>query len=277
VCCVKSECCVVGSDCVRESGQQKLYGHTKDQFAGEASSTTTTNPSSSSSSSYAAGIAPVQVVNITTPGNFFHVLRRQIHRDFRKPLVVMTPKSLLRHPLARSSYEEMASGTRFRSVIHDDESSLVAPQNVKKLLVCSGKVYFDLLERKLRDRKNDVAITRVEQVLRGPRRTLHVTRHTPHVTRHTSHVTRHTRCRFAPSPSKVSARRSIATPTPKFPGFRSDFAFARWCLQCFTSYYAVCTLRFFFCFLVLPNLPGHVTSLRPTAGGAKEPRRVVLH
>ena len=92
------------------------------------------------------------------------MLRRQIHRDFRKPLVVMTPKSLLRHPLARSTYEEMATGTRFRSVIHDDETNLVDAKKVKKLLICSGKVYFDLLERKVKDGRNDVAITRVEQV-----------------------------------------------------------------------------------------------------------------
>ena len=104
-------------------------------------------------------------MNITTPANFFHVLRRQIHRDFRKPLVVMTPKSLLRHPLARSTYEDMAAGTRFRSLIHDDESSLVERKKVKKLLFCSGKVYFDLLERKLRDKRSDVAITRIEQVV----------------------------------------------------------------------------------------------------------------
>ena len=106
-----------------------------------------------------------QVVNITSPANFFHVLRRQIHRDFRKPLVVMTPKSLLRHPLARSTYEEMATGTRFRSVIHDDEAQLVERSKVKKLLLCSGKVYFDLLERKLKDKRNDIAISRIEQVL----------------------------------------------------------------------------------------------------------------
>ena len=105
-----------------------------------------------------------QVVNITSPANFFHVLRRQIHRDFRKPLVVMTPKSLLRHPLARSTYADMATGTRFRSVIHDDEAQLVERSKVKKLLLCSGKVYFDLLERKLRDKRNDVAISRIEQV-----------------------------------------------------------------------------------------------------------------
>lgn len=109
-----------------------------------------------------------QVVNITSPANFFHVLRRQIHRDFRKPLVVMTPKSLLRHPLARSTYEEMATGTRFRSVIHDDETQLVDRTKVKKLLLCSGKVYFDLLERKLRDKRQDIAISRIEQVSFNP-------------------------------------------------------------------------------------------------------------
>ncbi len=154
-------------------------------------------------------IRRAQVVNITSPANFFHVLRRQIHRDFRKPLVVMTPKSLLRHPLARSTYEEMATGTRFRSVIHDDETQLVERSKVKKLLLCSGKVYFDLLERKLKDKRHDVAISRIEQVSPSKHQNLHSGQSIALTLR-----------RFAPSLSMLFVKRSIVIPTRKFLGFR---------------------------------------------------------
>ena len=86
----------------------------------------------------------MQVANATTPANFFHLLRRQLHRDFRKPLIVMTPKSLLRHPKCVSSVEELVEG-RFQEVI-DDECAEV--NKVKKLVFCSGKLYFELLEEK---------------------------------------------------------------------------------------------------------------------------------
>lgn len=173
----------------------------------------------------------------------------------------MTPKSLLRHPLARSTYEEMASGTRFRSVIHDDESSLVAPQNVKKLLICSGKVYFDLLERKLKDKRNDIAITRVEQVLH----TAHATCHTSYATRRTSHLTTHTRRRSARFHFKGSVRQSIAILMRKFLGFRFDFAFARLLLVYLLSFVLYFVLSFWYILILL------------SVGGAKESRSMVLY
>ncbi|HEY6458637.1 MAG TPA: 2-oxoglutarate dehydrogenase E1 component [Polyangiaceae bacterium] len=101
----------------------------------------------------------IQVCNLTTPGQLFHVLRRQVSRMWRKPLVIFTPKSLLRHPEAVSTLDEIANGS-FQRVIPD---GTVDPKGVKRILLCSGKVYFDLVaERKNRERK-DVAIVRLEQ------------------------------------------------------------------------------------------------------------------
>ena len=88
----------------------------------------------------------MQVVNCTTPANFFHVLRRQLKRDFRKPLVVFSPKSLLRHPLCTSKMEELTSG-EFQAIF-DDEN--VNAKQVKKLVFCSGKLYYELLQKKRR-------------------------------------------------------------------------------------------------------------------------------
>ncbi|XP_070280987.1 2-oxoglutarate dehydrogenase complex component E1 isoform X1 [Myotis yumanensis] len=105
------------------------------------------------------------VVNCSTPGNFFHVLRRQILLPFRKPLIVFTPKSLLRHPEARTSFDEMLPGTHFQRVIPEDGPAAQNPENVKRLLFCTGKVYYDLTrERKARDMVEQVAITRIEQL-----------------------------------------------------------------------------------------------------------------
>ena len=101
------------------------------------------------------------VCNITTPANFFHALRRQLAWPFRKPMVVMTPKSLLRHPKCISDITEIYKG-KFREII-DDENTL-DPSKVKKVLFCSGKVYYDLLARKEADDRKDVAIVRVEQL-----------------------------------------------------------------------------------------------------------------
>ncbi|MDO5972506.1 2-oxoglutarate dehydrogenase E1 component [Flavivirga aquimarina] len=99
------------------------------------------------------------VADCSTPANFFHLLRRQMKRDFRKPLVVFTPKSLLRHPKAVSSMNELATG-KFEEVIDDT----IAPKNVKKLVFCTGKFYYDLLaERELLER-DDVALVRIEQL-----------------------------------------------------------------------------------------------------------------
>jgi len=102
----------------------------------------------------------MQVTNCTTPANFFHVLRRQVHRKFRKPLVVMTPKSLLRHPRCISSINDLATG-RFQEVIDDTQ---VKAKDVTRVLVCSGKLYYELLERQEETKAMDVAIVRLEQM-----------------------------------------------------------------------------------------------------------------
>ncbi|HEY3296327.1 MAG TPA: 2-oxoglutarate dehydrogenase E1 component [bacterium] len=103
----------------------------------------------------------MQVVNITTPANMFHVLRRQVYRPFRKPLVVMTPKSLLRHPQAVSPLEDFAVGTRFQELLDDVTAD---PAAVKRVLMCSGKIYYELVDRQQKLNRNDVAIVRIEQL-----------------------------------------------------------------------------------------------------------------
>ncbi|RFU12700.1 2-oxoglutarate dehydrogenase E1 component [Rhodobacteraceae bacterium W635] len=109
------------------------------------------------------------VANCTTPANYFHILRRQIHRDFRKPLVLMTPKSLLRHKLAVSKAEEMTSGSSFHRVLWDDAQygnsnmQLVPDDKIKRVVMCSGKVYFDLLEERDARGIDDVYLLRLEQ------------------------------------------------------------------------------------------------------------------
>lgn len=100
------------------------------------------------------------VANITSPANFFHALRRQLARPFRKPLIVMSPKSLLRHPLCVSSISDFTTNNKFQEVLVDHES----PAKVKKVLFCSGKIYYDLLERKQSDKRKDVVIVRIEQL-----------------------------------------------------------------------------------------------------------------
>jgi 2-oxoglutarate dehydrogenase E1 component len=103
----------------------------------------------------------IQVVNPTTPASIFHVLRRQMCRDFRKPLIVMTPKSLLRHKLVTSDLNELSSGTSFKSIIGEIDEDIQS-QNVQRVIICSGKVYYDLLE--VRRQKNlNIAIIRIEQ------------------------------------------------------------------------------------------------------------------
>ncbi len=106
----------------------------------------------------------IQVANCTTPANFFHLLRRQLKRDFRKPLVVFTPKSLLRSSQCVSKLEEFTEG-KFREVIDD---TYVKPSDVKRVLFCSGKIYYDLLEKQQVDKRKDVAIVRVEQLYPTP-------------------------------------------------------------------------------------------------------------
>jgi 2-oxoglutarate dehydrogenase E1 component len=112
----------------------------------------------------------IVVANITTPANFFHALRRQLTWSFRKPLVVMSPKSMLRHPLAVSPIEEFTSGT-FREVLGDD---FAEAKKVKRVLLCSGKVYYDLLDEQRTSNRTDVAIVRLEQLHPFPKKQLDV-------------------------------------------------------------------------------------------------------
>ncbi|XP_047020828.1 2-oxoglutarate dehydrogenase, mitochondrial isoform X2 [Helicoverpa zea] len=105
------------------------------------------------------------VANCSTPASYFHILRRQIALPFRKPLILMTPKSLLRHPEAKSSFDEMKDGSSFRRVIPDDGVASQNPQGVRKLSFCSGRVYYDLLKhRREKGLEKDIAIVRVEQI-----------------------------------------------------------------------------------------------------------------
>jgi 2-oxoglutarate dehydrogenase E1 component len=121
----------------------------------------------------------MQVANCTTPANYFHILRRQLQRDFRKPLVLMTPKSLLRHKRATSRLEEMGEGTAFHRVLYDDaemlpatEIKLVPDERIRRLVLCTGKVYFDLYEERIRRQINDVYLMRLEQLYPFPHKAL---------------------------------------------------------------------------------------------------------
>ena len=105
------------------------------------------------------------VVNPTTPANFFHLLRRQVKALYRKPLIVMTPKSLLRHPFVKSKFSELTRG-RFREIIDDPGVRLAS--KVRRLLLCTGKIYYDLLEKKNEINAQDVAIVRIEQLYPVP-------------------------------------------------------------------------------------------------------------
>lgn len=104
------------------------------------------------------------VANITTPANFFHLLRRQLARPFRKPLVVMSPKSLLRHPKCVSDLSDFESGTKFQEIIDDASVTSAKLKKVKRTLFCTGKIYYDLLAKKEADKRDDIAIIRLEQL-----------------------------------------------------------------------------------------------------------------
>jgi 2-oxoglutarate dehydrogenase E1 component len=104
-----------------------------------------------------------QVCNLSTPAQYFHALRRQVKRSYAKPLILMTPKSLLRHPKCVSSITDLVEGTSFQEII-DDGMDVAAAQEVVKVILCSGKVYYDLLEMKEAHQINNVAIVRIEQV-----------------------------------------------------------------------------------------------------------------
>lgn len=107
----------------------------------------------------------MQVCVPTTPAQVFNMLRRQMVRPMRRPLIVMSPKSLLRHPLATSTLDELASG-KFHNVIGEIDD--IKPENVKRVVFCSGKVYYELLEERRKREQNDVAIVRVEQLYPFP-------------------------------------------------------------------------------------------------------------
>ncbi|MEW5423767.1 2-oxoglutarate dehydrogenase E1 component [Amorphus sp. 3PC139-8] len=117
----------------------------------------------------------MQVANCTTPANYFHILRRQIKRDFRKPLILMTPKSLLRHKRAVSRLDEMTPETSFHRILFDDrdgklggEGNLAPDDKIRRVVLCSGKVYYDLLEEREERGIDDVYLLRVEQLYPFP-------------------------------------------------------------------------------------------------------------
>jgi 2-oxoglutarate dehydrogenase E1 component len=124
----------------------------------------------------------LQVVNCTTPANYFHVLRRQMHRKFRKPLIVMTPKSLLRHKRCISTLAEMGPGSSFHRVLWDDADArlnngltttkLKADADIRRVVLCSGKVYFDLLEEREKRGLDDIYLMRLEQLYPWPFKSL---------------------------------------------------------------------------------------------------------
>ncbi len=109
------------------------------------------------------------VANCTTPANYFHILRRQLHRTFRKPLILMTPKSLLRHKLAVSKLEELSGESSFHRILWDDAESgssgikLVPDEEIKRVVICSGKVYYDLLEAREARGIDNIYLLRLEQ------------------------------------------------------------------------------------------------------------------
>jgi 2-oxoglutarate dehydrogenase E1 component len=108
----------------------------------------------------------IQVCNITTPANYFHVLRRQMHRPFRKPLIIMTPKSLLRHPMAKSAASDFIGEGHFMRILSDPTPP--AAGKVKRLVLCSGKVAYDLIQARDAAGLEDVAIVRLEQLYPFP-------------------------------------------------------------------------------------------------------------
>jgi len=121
----------------------------------------------------------MQVANCTTPANHFHILRRQLRREFRKPLILMTPKSLLRHKRAVSRLDELGDGTSFHRILHDDAAmlpdepiKLVADDKIRRVVLCSGKVYFDLYEEREKRGIDDIYLMRIEQLYPVPLKAL---------------------------------------------------------------------------------------------------------
>jgi 2-oxoglutarate dehydrogenase E1 component len=121
----------------------------------------------------------IQVINCTTPANYFHALRRQMHRNFRKPLIVMTPKSLLRHKKCISKLEDFTKKNSFHRILEDHaylpDSNLIKlkkDKNIKKVVLCSGKIYFDLIESREKTKNKEVVFIRLEQLYPFPAKTL---------------------------------------------------------------------------------------------------------
>jgi 2-oxoglutarate dehydrogenase E1 component len=121
----------------------------------------------------------MQVANCTTPANYFHILRRQLKRDIRKPLILMTPKSLLRHKRATSSLAEFAAGSSFHRLLKDDAEmlkgekiKLVKDDKIRRVVLCTGKVYYDLYEEREKRGIDDVYLLRVEQLYPMPLKNL---------------------------------------------------------------------------------------------------------
>jgi 2-oxoglutarate dehydrogenase E1 component len=122
----------------------------------------------------------LQVCNLTTPANYFHALRRQMHRPFRKPLVIMTPKSLLRHKRAVSNLEDLAPGNSFHRIMVDGAEAgcdvggivLKPDSEIKRVILCSGKVYFDLVDARAKAGRDDVYLLRLEQFYPWPMKSL---------------------------------------------------------------------------------------------------------
>ncbi len=121
----------------------------------------------------------MQVANLTTPANYFHALRRQLKREIRKPLILMTPKSLLRHKRAVSRLDEMAPSTSFHRLLWDDAQALpgekiklVADNKIRRVVMCTGKVYFDLYEDREKRGIDDIYLLRIEQLFPFPTKAL---------------------------------------------------------------------------------------------------------
>jgi 2-oxoglutarate dehydrogenase E1 component len=121
----------------------------------------------------------MQIANCTTPANYFHILRRQLKRDIRKPLIMMTPKSLLRNKRATSKLDEIAEGTSFHRILWDDAETLkdqpiklVSDDKIRRVVMCSGKVYFDLYEEREKRGLTDIYLLRVEQLYPWPHKAL---------------------------------------------------------------------------------------------------------
>lgn len=102
----------------------------------------------------------IQIANCTTPSNFFHILRRQLHRNIRKPLIIFTPKSLLRHPACISDINNFIQGG-FKEILDDEKAN---PENVDRVIFCTGKIYYELIDERDKDKKDNIAIVRIEQL-----------------------------------------------------------------------------------------------------------------